>query len=425
MRILHGVSGAANQPATVSKLQRAAGVEARCISVSEGDGFGYPADIKLQAGSDVQESYSDFLRTAIDEYDVFHFYFRSFFFFDPRNNAFPSGLDLLLLRAAGKTVVVHYRGSEVREASKFKEFSPYNYVAENPSGIFSKFREPSLSQRVDFVRSVANVVLVPDEELASYVPGSRIVRRAIDLDDFAPVPHSETTRPLVIHAPSRRVVKGTDSILEAVQQLRDEGLEFDFELIENLPHSEAKALYSRADVVIDQVRIGWFGVLALEGMALQKCVLAYVRDDLLHHLGEAPPLVPTNPVQLADDLRAVIESQELRREVAERGRRYIEEHHDATQIAQQLIDLYASDEVASRAVDPGGVLDYLIVQRNDTKNMYRKKFSVISAVKEARSKGDFVAEFRRIQAKQGLAPAIRRTAQWAYHRGRAKVRHLR
>ena len=419
MRVLHGVTGAANQPATVSRFQRGLGADARCVTVSA-DGFGYGADFEVDPGADALVSYSEFLASAVEDYDVFHFYFRSFFFFEPANNAFPSGLDLLMLRAAGKTVVMHYRGSEVREAERFREFSPYNYVDENPSGIFTKFREPSLSSRIDYVRSVANVVLVPDEELQSYVPGSRIVRRAIDLADFSVPPDPENEVPLVIHAPSRRIVKGTDYVLEAVEQLRADGVRFDFRLVENLAHKEAKQLYREADIIIDQLRIGWFGVFALEAMALGKCVLAYVRDDLRPSLGEAPPLLFTNPDELVEDLRAAIGDAELRATIGARGRAYVETHHDATEVAKELLDLYQNPEVSGHPIDVGGVLDYLQVQRADTKAVYPRKFS--QRVAPAVENGELIARFRRIWKVHGPVEAVRRVARFFVRRIRRLVR---
>lgn len=419
MRVLHGVTGAANQPATVSRFQRAHGADARCVSVSAG-GFGFEADLKVDVGADALAAYSEFLASAVDDYDVFHFYFRSFFFFDPTNNAFPSGLDLLMLRAAGKTVVMHYRGSEVREATQFREFSPYNYVDENPSGIFTKFRNPSLTSRMDYVRSVANIVLVPDEELQSYVPGSHIVRRSINLEDFSLPPDPKNEVPLVIHAPSRRTVKGTDYVLEAVEQLRSEGVQFNFELIENLAHDDAKQLYRKADIVIDQLRIGWFGVFALEAMALGKCVLAYVRADLRSSLGDAPPLIVTTPDEIVEDLRIAIEDAELRVSVGTRGRAYVEKHHDASKIAKELLDLYQDPRVRDSSIDVSGVLDYLKVQRNDTKAAYRKKFS--QRVAPATDNGELFARFRRIWRVHGLVVAIRRAAWFSVRRVRQLIR---
>ena len=77
----------------------------------------------------------------------------------------------------------------------------------------------------------------------------------------------------MLHAPSRRIVKGTKYILDAVEELKSEGLKFDFKMVEGMKNSDAKELYRTADIVVDQLRIGWYGVLAVEAMALGKPVI--------------------------------------------------------------------------------------------------------------------------------------------------------
>lgn len=47
-----------------------------------------------------------------------------------------------------------------------------------------------------------------------------------------------------------------------------------------------------------------------------------------------------DPDNLYDNLKLLIENSELRRELGEKGRKYVEEVHDSTKIAKQLIKLY-------------------------------------------------------------------------------------
>jgi hypothetical protein len=44
----------------------------------------------------------------------------------------------------------------------------------------------------------------------------------------------------------------------------------DLDIVEGLPHEEARKRYARADIVVDQLNAGWHGVFALEAMALGK-----------------------------------------------------------------------------------------------------------------------------------------------------------
>lgn len=341
MKVFHGVTGAAGQPAMISKSQRSMGISAYSIMVSKSK-FGYQADHNVELKGDGFEQYREMLLELAPEYDVFHFYFRPIFFYEPSRLEFPTAYDLMLLRLMGKKIIFNYRGSEVRSGTKFKEFSPFNYVDENPSSIFTKFPDEQIERMTGVVRSLAHEIIVPDPELQSYVPGAKIVPRAIDLKEWEYVGLQNQNCPLVIHAPSRREVKGTRHVLEAVEELKKEGLNFEFKLIENLSNHEAKEQYKKADIVVDQLRIGWYGVLATETMALGKVVLAYIREDLWHHLDKDSPLVNANPDTIKDRLRDVILDYPGRLEISKRARAFCEKTHDAEKVSAQLIDMYSN-----------------------------------------------------------------------------------
>src|SRR5256885_16359550 len=83
----------------------------------------------------------------------------------------------------------------------------------------------------------------------------------------------------IAHAPSKRAVKGRDDVLAAVDSLRARGAPVELDLIEGVPNREARLRYAAADVVIDQLRVGWYGMLAIESMALAKPVVVYLDDE--------------------------------------------------------------------------------------------------------------------------------------------------
>ena len=57
-------------------------------------------------------------------------------------------------------------------------------------------------------------------------------------------------------------------MIEACAQLPVE-----LDIVEGVPHDEARERYARADIVVDQLNAGWHGVFALEAMALGKPVV--------------------------------------------------------------------------------------------------------------------------------------------------------
>ena len=182
--------------------------------------------------------------------------------------------------------------------------------------------------------------MVQDPEMLSYWPGATVVPRGLDLTQWPEVGIEKKDRPLVVHAPSDPFLKGSHYVDRAVKELQKEGLKFEYKPITGMPHDEAVEWYRRADVIIDQILIGWYGVLAMEGMALGKPVVAYLRQDLVPSLDPVPPVENANPDNIKDGLRRLVTDYEYRAELAAGGRKYVDQVHDIKKVTRQLTDEY-------------------------------------------------------------------------------------
>jgi glycosyltransferase involved in cell wall biosynthesis len=237
--------------------------------------------------------------------DIFHFYFGL--------TLIPKSLQFPLLRAAGKKSVFHWLGSDIR--------------GKTPG-------ELAYGRR-------AGAQIVGSYDAIRWVPEAQVIPPGLDLRDFTPRPPSDNPRPLVVHAPSNRMKKGTAQVIEACAQLPVE-----LDLVEGVPHDEARKRYARADIVVDQLNAGWHGVFALEAMALGKPVVSHLKPDVVERSAEAfgvrVPIVPATAETLVDALRPLVEDVSARRGVGAAGRAYVERVHDIDRIADRLIDLYRS-----------------------------------------------------------------------------------
>lgn len=339
MRVFQGVTGQAGQPIAIAKGLRALGIDAKAGSIQPHK-FGYSSDFQINLEkSDKLESVFATAVSLSDRFDVFHFHARSLASEWPQQG-YPSLLDLLVLKERDKKIFFHFRGQEIRSASEFSRLSPYHYVDHPESGkLFRRMPDDAKAASLRFVRAVADGIFVTDPELQTYVPEARIVPRVLDEADWQVPATAGGPRPLVVHAPSRRGVKGTDSVLQAVQSLQ-RSLEFDFQLVEGLPHEEARRVYERADVVVDQLRIGWYGVLATEAMALGKPTIAYIREDLWQAHGQALPIVNANPDNIAQILEFLIKDADARSHYGMLAREYFMRVHSTEAVCRDLVDLY-------------------------------------------------------------------------------------
>jgi glycosyltransferase involved in cell wall biosynthesis len=235
--------------------------------------------------------------------DVFHFYFGL--------TLVPQSLQFPILRATRKKSVFHYLGSDIRGKTR-------EQLA------FGKKAAAEVVGSYDAVRWVPEAdVIPPGIDLSRYEPGS-----------------PENPRPVILHAPSSRRRKGTEHVLAAC-----EGLDAELELVEGLHHEEARDRYRRADVVVDQLNAGWYGLLAIEAMALGKPVLTFLHDAAVRRTEEAfgtrVPVVNASKETLRDRLAELVADPERRRRIGAESRAYVEQVHDVEQVADRLLTLYA------------------------------------------------------------------------------------
>jgi len=151
---------------------------------------------------------------------------------------------------------------------------------------------------------------------------------------------TDDTNPIkIVHAPSRRKLKGTEHVLRAIKHLKNQDYNIKLILVENTPHIEALEYYKQADIVIDQLLIGWYGMVAQECMALGKPVCVYLREDLEGYI-PSHPMLNTTSDNIADNLKQLIEDATLRANLGKKGRIYVEKVHSSDRIARRLLDIY-------------------------------------------------------------------------------------
>ena len=142
-----------------------------------------------------------------------------------------------------------------------------------------------------------------------------------------------------MHAPTNPDFKGTRPIEAALEALQGE-YDFEYRRIEKMNHEEAIKLYRHADLIVDQILCGSYGLLSVESMALAKPVITYIRDDLLETFPPELPIVSANPDTIKETIASLLEDASLRRELGLRGRAYVEKYHAKEVVTDQLERIY-------------------------------------------------------------------------------------
>jgi hypothetical protein len=244
------------------------------------------------------------LATLLPRTDVFHFMFGL--------TLVPQSLQYPILRTLRKRSVMHYLGSDIR--------------GKTPEQLASGKK--------------AGAEIVGSWDATRWVPEATVIPPGIDLAEITPVRPREHERPVVVHAPSSRRRKGTEHVVAAC-----EGLDVELRIVEGVRHDEAIAHYREADIVVDQLNAGWYGLLAIECLALGKPVLTFLRDEAVQRTekayGTEIPLVRVTAESLRDRLAQLVEAgpSEWRR-IGEASRAYVEQVHDVERVADSLVELY-------------------------------------------------------------------------------------
>jgi glycosyltransferase involved in cell wall biosynthesis len=258
-----------------------------------------------------------------------------------RAGLLPWAKDLELIKDIGKKSISIFQGSDVRYYPAYIDW----YAIEKESLLKLPFPYESVSDSLrplrkaekysDLILSLQNQsVLGIRPYMHSFLP--------MKLDDYPfKVPGRDV--PIVVHSPSRKWIKGSEIIEQALEDLRREGVLFQSYIMHNISNKDVIRALVNADVVIDQLFFPLSGKLALEGMACGCAVASGDRE-------EVEPFPPNRPIWHIDyrgvkeQLKELLTNKELRVKLAYAGRDYVEKYHNHIGVANRILHLLYSDD---------------------------------------------------------------------------------
>lgn len=353
MKVLHLPADIGGHAWNLAQAERAQGIDSKVLVRSSG-WAATRADIRLDAGGISPQSALVLARTFLKirgEFDVFHFNFGSSLF---HSQSLPWAQPELGLYPRRARVFASYNGCDARQKyptmargglSACQEADCYGGMCN--SGVLDGRRRAGIEKMA--ARAEHLWALNPDllhflpREQASFLP------YAIEPPGL-PVAWPRSEGPLrVAHAPTDRGAKGTRYALEVFEALqREMPGRFQFDLVEGLPREEALRRYAMADVVVDQLLIGWYGAVGVEAMLLGKAVAVFIREEDLEPLPTAMrqelahAVVPATPQTLQEQLLRLEADREALRRVAQAGHAYAKRWHAPRYVASLTAAGYAA-----------------------------------------------------------------------------------
>lgn len=143
--------------------------------------------------------------------------------------------------------------------------------------------------------------------------------------------HSGPVR--VLHTPNHRGFKGTEFLVQAVNELRQDGLQVELVLLEGVPNARVREMMHQVDILAEQFIAGIYAMSALEGLASGLPVIANLENEVYtrvfrrySYLNECP-IVSATPESLKAVLNALVTNPKLREVLGRAGRQYAEKYH--------------------------------------------------------------------------------------------------
>ena len=260
--------------------------------------------------------------------------------------------ELYVYRLLGVDVFLWAYGADVRNQQTSRAMGDPNPCTDcDAPGRYCLCDEQQAAENMRNLAHLSKAMFAGMGEMFGYTPGSidDVFYWPLDFDanggeKYKPVyPEANSERPLrVVHASNHRMFKGTRFLIEAVEQLKCEGEAVDLILVERVPNVRALELYRSADVIFDQCLMGNYGYLALEGMALGKPVMCFIREPAQYLLKpDECPIINTHIATLKEDLRRLVRGRAHLPEIGRRSRRYVETYFSLPAFADRLATAYA------------------------------------------------------------------------------------
>ena len=258
------------------------------------------------------------------------------------------------LQLAGVSVALLSHGTDLRSPERHRSLTPWSPYGEDE-------RQDAMLQ-VDADRNAALIealglpLFVSTPDLLLDAPAGVWCPVVIDVERWsarhAPL---ERARPVVLHVPSSAATKGTHLIEPVMQRLHDEGL-VEYRRVSGVAADEMPARVGEADIVLDQFRIGSYGVAACEALAAGRVVVGHVlpqvREAVRDATGTELPITEATPDTLESVLREVVADRTGSRALAAEGERFVRRVHSGRFSAQTLLSVWI-DVAAEHGHDSG------------------------------------------------------------------------
>lgn len=264
-----------------------------------------------------------------------------------RDYGFLKNIDFRLIKRLNKPVIVQFHGTDFRDNQAWMEFNPWWEEGASEEQTAQYDEQARAAQKdfseanFDFAMSFGMVHSVWPEN----VKRTHIMERAVDVSAYErrwsqiEKKARDDDRVVIVHGPSSPTRKGTQHILDAMDRIQQER-DVDFRLMTDMTHEEVLDAMRDADIVIDQLISGDYGVFGVEAMASGSAVVCGISPEMRKAYPKGLPLIDANPDTIYETVLRLIDSPSDRETAAKKGIEYAKRVHSVENVAPEVLRVY-------------------------------------------------------------------------------------
>ncbi|MCE7480322.1 hypothetical protein LZG07_00010 [Microbacterium profundi] len=313
-----------------------AAVGAKNMEIVIPGGYSFPADTSVPIAATSTAEWAQSEWKAVQRFSHVLFEAERPLFgrlFDRRVDA-----ETAALEERGVSVAFLCHGTDVRNPREHARRTPWSPYPEDPR---TEVLQADADANIELLSRLGRPTFVSTPDLLDDVPWGIWCPVVIDADRFrSDRPAMAGGRVRVIHSSSSPVQKGSHIIEPALAPLISSGA-VDYELVTGVSSGRMPGILANADIVLDQFRLGSYGVAACEAMAAGRVVVGHVlpdiRERIAAEIGIPLPIVEANPDTLHDVIAGMLSDPESARAAASAGPKYVEAVHSGARSAEALL----------------------------------------------------------------------------------------
>jgi hypothetical protein len=349
IKVLHLPTNVGGMPWGLAQAEKKLGFDSKVL-IHNNNWLNYEYDINLklnQAGDPLKHRLK-LLKTFFEirsTYDIFHFNYGTSLVSKGSFNH----LDLPYYKKKSKLFVT-YNGCDARQRNE--TLSRVNYSACHQENCYGGIcLNPKVDQnkkkRITKMTKYVDKIFAVNPDLMWVLPKGAVflpyvISGFYEIKDESKVCNKNEIN--ILHAPTDRGCKGSEVILAALSKAANKYRNVRVTLVENVPHKKALELYAKADLIVDQLYVGWYGGIAVEAMKMGKPVISFIRDEDLCFIPEQMrkelPIINADANTIEEVIYKCIENRDYLQLKAQQSLEYANKWHDPLYVADIVTKYY-------------------------------------------------------------------------------------